>query len=477
MLTIFDPANRWLGTSSPFVLSQGNKAPVTVDDTVSVVQGSAPVSIPVLANDFDPEGATLTLVSANAALGTAVVEADGSVTYTLPVGITGFDTVIYEIADDLDQRQIGQVNIEITAPDLSISVLGDNTMSINAAAGQVDVTVTQPAAFAGAYQTTTSDVLSGPVALVAPKIAGTAAEGQVLSAVPGLWVYETGQAEPVSTWQWRVGGSDVSGATSASYTIQSGDLSLGITLREILADANGQRFADSAVTDDGGGAFQPSDDTALIGWWDAADAATVTHSGGAVSALADKAGGDPLSQGVTGVQPTTGSRTLNGLNVLDFDGTQFLAATRSIPGTGNVAFHMALEIDSTSNVFESLISADATNDFQLDALDGTVFTGRLNVAGIGASLNLTGGPFSGALILSLVFDQTGAGQAEVFVSNVSRGIMAYTAALDPALVLRLMCNRAGTISQDGAFAELIVTGDLTNRAAHHTYLANKWGLV
>ena len=65
----------------------------------------------------------------------------------------------------------------------------------------------------------------------------------------------------------------------------------------------------------------------------------------------------------------TGMRTLNDGNVLDFDGTAFLERAEAEPASGDVAFHMALVIDSTANAFEAVLAVDATNDFQIDAND------------------------------------------------------------------------------------------------------------
>jgi len=57
----------------------------------------------------------------------------------------------------------------------------------------------------------------------------------------------------------------------------------------------------------------------VVGWWDASDLATITSVGGKVSQLDDKSGGgNHATQGSGSLQPTTGTRTQNGLNVLDF---------------------------------------------------------------------------------------------------------------------------------------------------------------
>lgn len=474
MKTIFDPANLWLG-AAPLAFSPSNKPPVALNDVLSLAKDSGPVSVDVLANDHDPEGASLTLVSANAALGSAVAEADDTVTYTPPPGISGFDTIVYEVADDLGQIRNGQVDVTITEPALSIVPQPDNTLVVNAAAGPVDITVTAPAGFAGTTQIHTADLPGGPLNLVAPAVSGTFADGAVLSAAQGLWVYSTGAGTPAQSWQWRRDGVDISGATAATYTVQAADLAATLEAIEIQSDGYGNRLAASAPVSAAG--FLPSDDTGLLGWWDAADAATITESGGLVSSWADKAGGSALGQAGPAARPVTGTRSLNGLNLLDFDGTTFLEATRSLPADGDVAFHMAVVIDTQDDLFDSLLSVNATNDFQLDAISTSQFDGRLNVSGIGSPVNLAGGPFSGAVIVSIVFDRTGGAIAEVFVSNVSRASMAYTAALDASVDLRLMANRAASIFNDGAVAELIVSAGVSNRADHHAYLASKWGLT
>lgn len=69
----------------------------------------------------------------------------------------------------------------------------------------------------------------------------------------------------------------------------------------------------------GGGAFSPADIAGLAAWYDASDAASITESGGAVSQWNDLSGnGYHLTQSTSTQKPTTGSHTMNGLNVLDF---------------------------------------------------------------------------------------------------------------------------------------------------------------
>ena len=137
---------------------------------------------------------------------------------------------------------------------------------------------------------------------------------------------------------------------------------------------------------------------------------------------------------------------------------------------------MALEIDNITDLYEAILAVEGTNDFQIDAGSSTQFDGRVNPAGIGALTPLSGGPFSGGMILSAIFDFTGSGQVEIFIGNSSRATMAYTAAIDTSAALHLMTNRSKNAWVDGAVAEVIVTGDISNRTDFHGYLATKWGL-
>lgn len=68
-------------------------------------------------------------------------------------------------------------------------------------------------------------------------------------------------------------------------------------------------------------AFSPTDITGLELWLDAADASTITETGGAVSQWDDKSGQDNhFTQSTGSIQPVTGTDTINGRNALDFLG-------------------------------------------------------------------------------------------------------------------------------------------------------------
>jgi hypothetical protein len=73
-----------------------------------------------------------------------------------------------------------------------------------------------------------------PINTDAPAVTGTASVGSVLSSTTGTW---TGAPAPAFTYQWQRGTStNISGATSSSYTIVSADA--GYTLRCVVTATN-----------------------------------------------------------------------------------------------------------------------------------------------------------------------------------------------------------------------------------------------
>lgn len=473
MQFVYDPQNSWVGL--PALLRKplrASEAPIAVRDTLILVQDSGPATVQPLLNDSDPGDLTLTLVSAYAALGTAEAQPDGSILYTPLPGFSGTDTVIYEVSNSLGIIDAGQIDVTVAPPALSIAVTSLGTLEVTADAGPVDISVTAPAEYAVSATVETGDLAGGPLNLVGPDITGPRAPGDTLTATSGLWVHDAADA-PVRSWQWQRSGADIAGATQPDYTVTAADEGLALSVVETLSDAAGQRSATGIIP---AGTFQPGDDAALLGWWDADDTASLTETAGAVSSWANKAGGVALAQETVTRQPLTGTRLLNGRNVLDFDGNMHLDADVTLPVSGDVAFHMAFILDTTTVEYEAVLSANAADDFQIDAGATGQFDGRLNVAGIGATTGLTGGPFQGAMILSAIFDRTGSATAEVFLGGLSRGVMAYTAPLSAATTLRVMSNRSANAWITGAVAEVIVTG-ITNRAAYHDYLAAKWGIA
>jgi uncharacterized repeat protein (TIGR01451 family) len=76
-----------------------DRPPVAQDDSAATAQDT-PVTIPVLANDSDPDGDALTVtVTTPPSNGSAVVNPDKTITYTPGPGFTGTDSFVYQICD------------------------------------------------------------------------------------------------------------------------------------------------------------------------------------------------------------------------------------------------------------------------------------------------------------------------------------------------------------------------------------------
>ncbi len=177
-----------------------------------------------------------------------------------------------------------------------------------------------------------------PVNTEAPVISGTATRGEVLSCTTGIWLNS-----PTSyTYQWyRSPGTAISGATSATYTLSASDVGLQIFCRVsgVSIAGTGSPVDSNTTTSVADAPFTPVEITNISLWLDASDAASISHSANAVSQLDDKSGNDRhATQGTGANKPTTNTRTIGGLNVLDFDGTGDFLTIPSITSTAYTVF-------------------------------------------------------------------------------------------------------------------------------------------
>ena len=83
---------------------------------------------------------------------------------------------------------------------------------------------------------------------VAPVVSGTATNGQTLSSTTGTWA---GVPTPTFTYQWQRAGSNISGATSSTYTLVNADVGSAIrcvvTATNVVSAVSANSNATSAV--------------------------------------------------------------------------------------------------------------------------------------------------------------------------------------------------------------------------------------
>jgi large repetitive protein len=100
--------------SQTFSWTVANPPPVATNDNATTNEDT-PVTVPVLANDSDPDSDPLTVISATAPNGSVVINANGTVTYTPNANFNGTDTVTYTISDGNGGTSTATVTVTINA--------------------------------------------------------------------------------------------------------------------------------------------------------------------------------------------------------------------------------------------------------------------------------------------------------------------------------------------------------------------------
>jgi hypothetical protein len=122
-----------------------NLFPLARNDTASVSSGMS-VSIDVLANDNDPEGGSLSLISVSAATSGTVVISNNQIVYTSAAGFVGVDTFRYTVSDGQGGSASalvtvtidGQANNQPVIRDDAASVMFGQSVAINVLANDSD---------------------------------------------------------------------------------------------------------------------------------------------------------------------------------------------------------------------------------------------------------------------------------------------------------------------------------------------------
>ncbi len=226
-------------------------------------------------------------------------------------------------------------------------------------------------------------------------------------------------------------------------------------------------------------AFVPTDIAGCQLWLDASDTATITETAGAVSSWADKStNAYAATQGTGAQQPTTGTRSQNGLNVLDFDGGDRLdlpSGIYSISNGPNTAF-VVWATDATSSnqrLLGGYTGVDGTRyGFMLNDPAGNISV-RNNSGGTSVSQAVTFN--TNAHIAAL--RRSGGSLDNIYdgtLVNSGSGAANYT-------VISMHIGASSTLAfpLNGMIAEIVLYNSSLSDADANTvgnYLATKWGI-
>jgi len=215
-----------------------------------------------------------------------------------------------------------------------------------------------------------------------------------------------------------------------------------------------------------------------IFWYDAADTATITATGSQVTQMLDKSGNNwtvaPLSSGKIG--PDTGTRTLNGLNVLEW--TKTTTSTNQILENNTftqaqpffIAIILRLDSDALSDQ-DFLFSGTETSNPRI-AVRRTTSDSFQILTNAGSVGTPTGSVTEGNNYLALFYFNSTSSTIRINGSFVNIGSIANNSFTS----LNIGGNFGEDQSLNGFIAELVAFANPTDQEIMEGYLAWKWGL-
>jgi hypothetical protein len=250
------------------------------------------------------------------------------------------------------------------------------------------------------------------------------------------------------------------------------------------------------------GGFLPTDLSGLQLWLDADDAASITSSAGLVSQWNDKSGNNRhATQSSSSAKPTTGTRTINSKNAIDFDGaTDFIKTSSRIftapsartyivvtktdnaqPGTGTARLVSerfsggALIGTKTTNQFNFLHDYNTTGSFlRRSSVDNSIDTTNPWI------LVCTWGGTSTSSGVHLYKD----GSPEVSYSIDTNGTGTGVNADSTGLSIGASIDNAGAVVSntyyDGLISEILIYNRVLTASELNqigVYLEGKWGIT
>ena len=212
-------------------------------------------------------------------------------------------------------------------------------------------------------------------------------------------------------------------------------------------------------------------------WLDAADTDTITEAAGFVSQWDDKSGnGNHFTQAVGTAQPTTGTRKINGLNVLGFGGLAWMRTfySQHVNPTDFTLFIVLISENEGDAVSVFNVRGASANGFILYHKDGR-WTGY-----VGDGVDWDHGKMQGSVVtnkptmIGLYADRNGSGLW------VDGGVATQSVGYKPNSDRPFYIGTADFgLPWSGVVAEIILVPavlDIVNRLKFESYLTAKWAI-
>ena len=231
------------------------------------------------------------------------------------------------------------------------------------------------------------------------------------------------------------------------------------------------------------GGFVFPEFSGLIGRWDPRITASLTTSGSDVTGMADQSTAANDLANLTGTREPTNDGIINGRSALSYIGPDpvphFLVKAATTLGAGGLTLFMVVNVTVTDNAFGSIVSLDATNDFQIDAFTtGQFFCNvrrtNLGIGTLQSPTDLLGNPF----VMALNLDEVGL-TSELWIDGALVDSDVYNGSLTSPTQFALGMNRGETSGIECVIGESLLydvslpAGEMT---ATHDYLLGSWGI-
>lgn len=225
------------------------------------------------------------------------------------------------------------------------------------------------------------------------------------------------------------------------------------------------------------GGFSPKNIAGLQLWLDAADSSTIT-TGTGVSEWRDKsATGSKWEQTTGNNQPATGTQTLNGRNVLVFDGSNDSLSASAPLASLPLSFFIVQRIVSATNFGMSYTAGTADNfNIRQNGTSGilsiTMPSGLFYQDSVGSRVGIDD-------IVSMVIPSGASASGTLFRNGSS--LTPSNATYKPTLTgTHYIGQRADGFYLNGWIAEIIAYStelSASQRSSVEAYLAKKWGIA
>lgn len=225
------------------------------------------------------------------------------------------------------------------------------------------------------------------------------------------------------------------------------------------------------------GAWTPASLPNLVGWWDASNTGSLTtETGGRVTQWNDLSGsGNHLTAAsASTARPTSGTRTINSLNVLDFDGSANAMEATGVSAIPANRTYLAVILFDTSTGTICAGGSSSVVGFDWDLNSGKQRIVKQNIAVIALSTST----LSTATAYKIGASRVDGGSWALYTAGAADGsgtvATTWGATADHLVVGR---NGGGTFL-NGVLGELVACDAIlssTDLASFWTYCA-KWGL-